>query len=67
LEAVRLRPNPHSWAFLGGWVSVEGKLEGEPVRMLLEPRERPTLWGNRRLRGAFKNRIEKWLQTAARA
>lgn len=61
LNSVRLRPNPHSWAFLGGWVSVEGIMAGEPVRMLLEPRERSTLWGNRRLRRTLKERIEAWL------
>lgn len=61
LSGVRLRPNPHSWALLGGWVSVEGTLEGAPVRMLLEPRERRTLWGNRALRKALKARIERWM------
>lgn len=62
LKSVRLRSNPHSWALLGGWVSVEGTLEGAPVRMLLEPRERSTLWGNRGLRRELKQRIERWLQ-----
>lgn len=65
LSGVKLRPNPHSWALLGGWVSVEGVLEGESVRMLFEPRERATLWGNRRLRRELKKRIEDWLARSA--
>jgi hypothetical protein len=65
LQNVRLRPNPHSWAFLGGWVSVEGVLEGQPVRMLLEPREKGTLLGNRSLRRSLNQRIESWLSATA--
>jgi hypothetical protein len=64
LQRVRLRPNPHSWAFLGGWVSLEGVLEGKPVRMLLEPREKSSLLANRRLRKTLKSRLEKWLLSA---
>lgn len=63
LQRVRLRPNPHSWALLGGWVSLEGVLEGKPVRMLLEPREKRTLVGNRRLRRALRSRLEQWLNS----
>lgn len=61
LTRVVLRPNPHSWAFLGGWVSVEGVLEGKPVRMLLEPREKNVLFANRSLREVLRKRIQDWL------
>ncbi len=61
LTRVALRPNPHSWALLGGWVSVEGTLEGKPVRMLFEPREKGTLIGNRGLRKRLQKRIGEWL------
>ena len=61
LARVRLRVNPHSWALLGGWVSLEGVLEGKPVRMLLEPREAGSLRGNRKLRRALMKQIEDWL------
>jgi hypothetical protein len=63
IVGVQLRPNPHSWAFLGGWVSVEGIVDGAPVRMLFEPREKNTLLGNRALRKALKSRLETWLKS----
>ena len=62
IATVRLRPNPHSWALLGGWVSVEGVLEGQKVRMYFEPRERGTLLGNRALRGPLMRRLRQWLE-----
>ncbi|MCX7801045.1 MAG: hypothetical protein N2109_11980 [Fimbriimonadales bacterium] len=46
VRRVRFRANPHTWALLGGWVSVEGTVDGRAARMLVEPRERPTLLGN---------------------
>lgn len=62
IASVRLRPNPHSWALLGGWVSVEGVLDGQKVRMYFEPRECRTLLGNRALRGSLLRRLRKWLE-----
>lgn len=62
LTGVRMRPNPHSWALLGGWVSVEGVLEKETVRMLFEPRERSTLWGNRGLRRELMKKVKGWME-----
>lgn len=61
LVRATLRPNPHSWALLGGWVSVEGIVEGTPVRMLFEPRERNSLLANRKLRKPLKSRIQSWI------
>jgi len=43
---VGRRANPHTWLGLGGWVTLEGEVEGKPVRMMVEPRERRTLRGN---------------------
>jgi hypothetical protein len=67
MTEVRLRPNPHSWALLGGWVSLEGVVEGQPVRMLFEPREKPTLWGNRALRKQLATRLAAWMADAPSA
>ena len=64
LVRVTLRPNPHSWALLGGWVSVEGLVEGLPVRMLFEPREKKTLLANRRLRKPLMEKIQRWIDEA---
>jgi len=65
LIRATLRPNPHSWALLGGWVSVEGLVEGLPVRMLFEPRGKRTLLANRRMRKPLMERIQKWIDGGA--
>lgn len=57
---VVFRPNVHTMVGLGRWVSVEGVVKGQPVRMLLEPRERPTMLGNLRLSGRLRREIEAW-------
>lgn len=62
LNGVRFRPNVHSMVGLGRWVSVEGVLEGTPIRLLIEPRERRTLWGNRAFSKELKQRIEEWVK-----
>ncbi|MCW5943011.1 MAG: hypothetical protein KIS66_12310 [Fimbriimonadaceae bacterium] len=55
------RANPHSWVGLGGWISIEAILEGRPVRMLIEPRDRPTLLGNKRVARTLRAELETWL------
>lgn len=62
---VRFRPNPHSWVGLGRWVSVEGEVDGTRVRLLVEPRERATLLGNRRLGSQMRDRIATWARQPA--
>ena len=57
---VVFRPNVHSLVGLGRWVSVEGVVKGQPVRMLLEPRRKPTMLGNLLLSGQLKAEIEAW-------
>lgn len=57
---VGFRPNVHTAVGLGRWVSVEGVVKGQPVRMLLEPRERNTMMGNLRLSGRLRRDIEGW-------
>ena len=57
---VRFRPNVHTMVGLGRWVSIEGVSKGQPVRMMVESRERPTMLGNLRLSGKLRREIEGW-------
>ncbi|RYG35060.1 hypothetical protein EON81_13850 [bacterium] len=57
---VRLRPSIHTMIGLGGWVSVEGQVQGTPVRVSFEPRERSTMFGNARRRRLLRTLIEEW-------
>lgn len=45
---VGYRFNPHSLLGLGRWVSIEGRHDGKPFRLLVEPRSHPTLLQNKR-------------------
>jgi hypothetical protein len=57
---VVFRPNVHTIVGLGRWVCVEGVVKGQPVRMFVEPRERPTMLGNLRLSSKLRAEIEAW-------
>ena len=57
--SVRKRANPHTLLGLCGWISIEGTSEGRPVRMLLEPREHPSLVGNQRWATFLVSEIKK--------
>ncbi|MEA2553277.1 MAG: hypothetical protein QOJ65_1453 [Fimbriimonadaceae bacterium] len=60
ISQVRLRPSVHSIVGLGCWISIEAFINGMPVRLLVEPRERDTLWGNLMLSGWLKKVIDDW-------
>lgn len=60
VETIRFRANPHTWVGLGGWISVEGSVHGQHVRMLVEPRERPTLVGNLALLRKVLRELKAW-------
>lgn len=45
IQRVRFRPSVHTWVGLGGWMSVEGVLDGTPVRLLAESRNARTMVG----------------------
>lgn len=60
IEKVGFRPNVHTWVGLGRWVSVEGKVEGQQVRLLVEPREKQTLLGNLQYGKKVATRIRDW-------
>jgi hypothetical protein len=58
---VRFRPNVHSLLLLGRWVSVEGKVGEKPIRLMVEPREKRTLLGNRRAGAQLRVHLAKWV------
>jgi len=60
ITKVRFLPNVHSLLGLGRWISVEAIINGMPVRLLVEPRERNTLLGNLALSGWLKKTIVDW-------
>lgn len=62
VTSVRVRSNIHTWLGLGGWISIEGEEGGKPFRLLVEPRERSTLLGNRSVRSAWIERLRKWVR-----
>jgi hypothetical protein len=57
---VRYRANVHSALGLGRWVSIDARHMGKPVRVLVEPREAPTLLGNRKRGAELRAQIETW-------
>lgn len=59
---IRFRPNVHSMVGLGRWISIEGRVDGKPFEMLIEPRDRDNLIGNLLLGRALKERIDNWLK-----
>ncbi|MBS1723680.1 MAG: hypothetical protein JSS66_12085 [Armatimonadetes bacterium] len=61
VEKIRFKPNIHTWVGLGGWTAIEGQADGTPVRMLVEPRERPTHLGNAVLGRRLRKRLAEWL------
>ncbi|MFZ4507630.1 MAG: hypothetical protein ACOYON_08045 [Fimbriimonas sp.] len=65
IKVVRFRSNIHSLLGLGRWVSVEGTMATGPFRLLIEPREKPTLLANRRFGVELRTRIEAWRQASA--
>jgi hypothetical protein len=60
ITGVRFLPNVHTIVALGRWISVEAIINGLPVRLLLEPRERNSMLGNLALSGWLKKTIEDW-------
>lgn len=60
ITKVSFRPNVHTLVGLGRWISVEALINGMPVRLMVEPRERDTLFGNLMLSGWLKKVIKDW-------
>jgi hypothetical protein len=60
ITGIRFRPNVHSVVGLGRWVSIEGKVGEQPIRLLVEPREKTTLFGNRLYGSKLKIKLANW-------
>jgi len=50
IESVSKRRNIHSWLGLGGWIAIDAVIGGKKMRLQVEPRVKPTHWGNNKLR-----------------
>ena len=61
-RSVGSRTNIHTLVGLGRWITVEGEVSGQPVRLLLEPRTRPTMLGNLLASRSLKAAISAWLK-----
>lgn len=57
---IRPRMNVHSVVGLGRWVSIEGRVGNRPIRLQVEPRDRPTLLGNRLNSGKLIAELRAW-------
>jgi hypothetical protein len=64
VRGVVYRPNAHTILGLGRWISIEGEASRHPVRMLVEPRERPTMLGNLLYGRRLRSRVESWMSEA---
>lgn len=64
ITGISLRPNAHSWLGLGQWIAVEAIVEGTPIRLLVEPRERRTMGGNRKLGREWVQDLVAWWKAA---
>jgi hypothetical protein len=63
IVGVGFKMNAHSLLGLGRWVAIEGKHDGKPFALLVEPRVHPTILQNKkegaRLAGEIRNLIPK--------
>lgn len=64
IHQIRYRPNVHSILLLGRWISAEGVSGGKPIRLLVEPREKKTLLGNRLFGPKIRAALTAWLGKA---
>ncbi len=60
IQGIGFRPNVHTLLCLGGWLSIDGVVDGTRVRLLIEPRERKTLLGNLLLNGKIRRKLVAW-------
>ncbi len=60
VRRVSRKANPHSFLLLGGWIVIDGILDHKPIRLLLEPREKNNLLGNKRKSRHFLKEIQDW-------
>ncbi len=62
IRSIGFRANPHTLVGLGRWVSIEGKIGAQAIRLQAELRDSGTLFGNFLRSGDFKRRLERWVR-----
>ncbi|MBX3118009.1 MAG: hypothetical protein KF784_03020 [Fimbriimonadaceae bacterium] len=65
IHKISFRPNVHTIIGLGGWLSVDGTVDGTRVRLLVEPREKKTLLGNLLLNRRIRKKLRAWHSPSA--
>ncbi len=65
VERVGFRANPHTWVGLGRWVSIDERVKGKDLKLLIEPRERRTLLGNLRAGSELAAQLRVWKTSPA--
>jgi hypothetical protein len=60
VTGTRFRPNTHTIVGLGRWVSIEAVVGEKPVRLLVEPRVKSTLFGNLIFSKKLLKAIQDW-------
>ncbi|MDQ2985690.1 MAG: hypothetical protein M3R13_03075 [Armatimonadota bacterium] len=60
--SVSYKMNAHSLLGLGRWIAIEGRHDGKPFRMLLEPRNFPTILRNKKEATRIVSELRKLLQ-----
>jgi len=61
---IRFRPNVHTLIGLGRWISIEAKSGDKPIRLMIEPRERPTMLASRLRSVALFKKLQDWKKPA---
>lgn len=65
IRKVSRVPNIHTMLGLGGWLVIDADVGDKPARMFVEPRERGTLLGNRRLLNPLLKELRSWMSREA--
>lgn len=65
IRKISFRPNPHTVLGLGRWISIDAENQGKAVRMLIEPREKMTLFGNLLFSRKMIREIREWARMEA--
>jgi|CXWL01.1.fsa_nt_gi hypothetical protein len=60
IRRITKKANPHSYLLLGGWIAIDGILDHKPIRLLIEPREKDNMLGNKRKAKQTLKEIQAW-------
>ncbi|MCW5945793.1 MAG: hypothetical protein KIT74_02045 [Fimbriimonadales bacterium] len=60
IRRIRFGANMNTAMLLGRWILIEAEIDGKPVRLQVEPREKATMLGNLLLSGNVASEIRAW-------